>query len=208
MEQNFLIFLFSAVIISLSGVLSPGPMTAAVIEQGGRMRFPGLYVSIGHGAVEIPLMVFIFLGAGSLLELQWVRIVVGMAGGIYLILLGKNMLKGNGHKAREKHTASSLLSGVVLSIGNPYFLLWWATVGAGLVIAASGFGLKGLVSFAVVHWLCDVVWLSFLSFASFKGIKTFGAGLYRKVSVFCGAAMLFYGGVFIVGAARLLVGTG
>ena len=59
--------------------------------------------------------------------------------------------------------------GVVLSGANPYFLLWWATVGLTLTGRAMEFGVMVLILFALVHWLCDLGWLEVLSFAGFKG---------------------------------------
>ena len=199
MDHNLIIFLFSAVMISLSGVLSPGPMTAAVIQQGSRSGLTGMYIAFGHGVIEMPLIVLIFFGAGSLFQLEWIRILIGMAGGIYLLFIGTGLLrtKGNAEVTKEGKMPSSFYSGLLLSIGNPYFLLWWGTIGVGLVISASKFGVIGLILFALFHWLCDLLWYSFLSLASFKGIKMFGTGFYKKVNIFCGFVMLFYGGVFI-----------
>jgi threonine/homoserine/homoserine lactone efflux protein len=207
MEQNLGVFLISAVMISLSGVLSPGPMTAAAIQHGGKSRLNGMYIAIGHGVIEMPLIFLIFLGAGSFLKLEWIRILIGIAGGIYLIFIGKNLLRFKGDKEIFKgdRIPSSFYSGILLSIGNPYFLLWWGTIGVGLVFSASKFGLIGLLLFSLFHWLCDLVWYSFLSMASFKGIRMFGAGVYKKLSLFCGIAMFFYGGVFIVNSLKLLV---
>jgi threonine/homoserine/homoserine lactone efflux protein len=96
------------------------------------------------------------------------------------------------------------MAGIALSIGNPYFLLWWATVGLGLVLSAARFGALGLVLFIVLHWLCDLVWYTLLSSLSFRGVRTFGSGLYRMVSIICGLAMLFFGGAFILGSLKLL----
>jgi threonine/homoserine/homoserine lactone efflux protein len=92
-----------------------------------------------------------------------------------------------------------------MSVANPYFLLWWATIGLGLVIGAVRFGMAGLALFALVHWLCDLLWYTFLSALSFKGVKTFGMGLYRKASVLCGLAMLFFGAAFLFNSVNLLV---
>jgi threonine/homoserine/homoserine lactone efflux protein len=229
MGYNLVIFLSSAVMISLSGVLLPGPMTAAVIQQGSRSKLTGVYLALGHGVIEMPLIFFIFLGAGSLLQLVWVRILIGLAGGIYLIFMGKGLLgkkeyEGNPVRAsvlggetrvisnregfpavKKGYVPVSFYSGIFLSIGNPSFLLWWATIGAGLIISALRFGLIGLILFALFHWLCDLLWYSFLSLASFRGVKMFGAGLYRKVSIFCGSLMFFFGGVFIFNSLKLLI---
>ncbi|MBE0427314.1 MAG: LysE family transporter [Nitrospirae bacterium] len=207
MEQNLGIFLISAVMISLSGVLSPGPMTAAAIQQGGKSGLTGMYIALGHGVVEMPLIILIFFGAGSFLKLEWMRILIGITGGIYLIYIGKNLLrfKNNEEISKNERITSSFYSGIILSLGNPYFLLWWGTIGVGLVFSASKFGLAGLLLFSLFHWLCDLMWYSFLSIASFKGIKMFGAGVYKKLSLFCGIAMFFYGGIFIVSSLKLLL---
>ncbi|MEW6570442.1 MAG: LysE family transporter [Nitrospirota bacterium] len=207
MEQNFLVFLLSAVIISLSGVLSPGPMTAAAIQQGSISGLTGIFIALGHGVVEMPLIFIISLGAGSILQLDGIRIFIGIAGGIYLLFMGKNLLrvKKNAENIEVRKTPSSFFSGIILSIGNPYFLLWWGTVGAGLVFSAARFGTSGLFLFAIAHWFCDLLWYSFLSLTSFKGIKMLGARIYAKVSLLCGAAMLFYGGIFIVGSFKILL---
>jgi threonine/homoserine/homoserine lactone efflux protein len=204
MEQGLPVFLASAVMISLSGVLSPGPMTAAVIQHGARSRLTGVYVSLGHGVVEIPLIILLAFGAGSLFETPGVRLFVGLAGGTYLLHMGKGLLRPGDLSLDEQKGPSSLMAGIALSIGNPYFLLWWATVGLGLVLSAARFGALGLVLFIVLHWLCDLVWYTLLSSLSFRGVRTFGSGLYRMVSIICGLAMLFFGGAFILGSLKLL----
>jgi len=208
MDINLIIFLSSAVMISLSGVLSPGPMTAAVLQQGSRSALTGIYIALGHAVIEMPLIFLIYLGIGNLLHMEVVRITIGMAGGLYLLFIGIGLLRQKVDMENNKDTVTSspFFSGVFLSGGNPYFLLWWGTIGAGLVFGAARFGLLGLVLFAVFHWLCDLIWYSFLSFASFNGIRMFGAGLYKKVSVICGLAMLFYGGVFITNAVKQIIG--
>ncbi|MGD8351539.1 MAG: LysE family transporter [Nitrospirota bacterium] len=209
MEQSLGLFLVSAVLISLSGVLSPGPMTAAVVERGRRSGLSGLYISLGHGLVEFPLIALLALGAGAFFQNEWTKVVVGVAGGAYLLYLGFGMLRPSaaGDPAEEgSGHGSSVVSGVLLSVGNPYFLLWWATVGLGLVISASAFGVLGVVLFAFVHWLCDLVWLGFLAAAANRGARRFGRGFYRKVSLVSGAVLVFFGGVFFWNSIRLLAG--
>jgi threonine/homoserine/homoserine lactone efflux protein len=207
MDMSLVIFLSSAVMISLSGVLSPGPMTAAALQQGSRSAFTGIYIALGHAVIEMPLIFLIFLGIGNLLHMEGVRITIGIAGGIYLLFIGIGLLrqKAEGENSKNTPIPSPFFSGIFLSGGNPYFLLWWGTIGVGLVIGAARFGIIGLVLFAILHWLCDLIWYSFLSFASFKGIRMFGAGLYKKISIICGLAMLFYGGVFIINALKQIV---
>lgn len=211
MEQGLLLFLFSASVISLTGVMSPGPMTAVTISHGGRSASAGLYISLGHGVVEFPLIFLIFLGAGSVLQSVGFRIAIGVLGGLFLLHMGKGLIRPKADSPPLSGTppavkGSAFSSGIALSIGNPYFLLWWATVGVGLVIGAVRFGLLGLVLFAVIHWLLDLVWFSFLSVASNRGMRTFGAGFMTKINFACGLVMLFFGGLFILSSIKLLIG--
>jgi len=206
MGQSLPVFLVSALLISLSGVLSPGPMTAAVIQHGARSKLSGVWVSLGHGLVEVPLILLLFVGAGKFLEHEAVRAIIGLTGGAYLIFMARGLLKPKALTGESSEKPpSSLTAGIFLSIGNPYFLLWWATIGLGLVLGSIGFGVLGLVLFIIVHWMADLVWYTLLSLVSHKGVSTFGSGLYKKVSIFCGAVMFFYGGAFIIGALRLVM---
>lgn len=50
-----LTFLFTAVIISLSGVMAPGPMTTVTISKGSKSPYAGALIAVGHGIVEFPL---------------------------------------------------------------------------------------------------------------------------------------------------------
>lgn len=98
------------------------------------------------------------------------------------------------------------MTGVLLSATNPLFLLWWAAVGLALVMKAGKLGLLALVLFVIVHWLCDVVWLSFLSLAAFythKGTGLLGETIQKGILLCCGTALLFFGGRFIWDALKL-----
>jgi threonine/homoserine/homoserine lactone efflux protein len=93
---NLLLFLIEVVVISLSGVMAPGPVTAAAIGMGTRSRYAGPLIAVGHGVVEFPLMVLIVLGVGRILKLPTAQIVIGLAGGIFLLIMAIQMLKSSG----------------------------------------------------------------------------------------------------------------
>jgi threonine/homoserine/homoserine lactone efflux protein len=204
---NLLFFLIEVVVISLSGVMAPGPVTAAAIGMGTRSRYAGALIAIGHGVVEFPLMILIVLGAGRILKLPTAQIVIGLAGGAFLLIMAIQMLKSlrSAEKQQAQVTKSApVLAGIILSAGNPYFLLWWATVGLALATAATGIGIWAFVLFAIVHWLCDLVWLSALSWASFKGSVLLGPRGMRIVLMICSAALFVFGLFFIYNAANIL----
>ena len=202
--MNLLLFLIQVVVISLSGVMAPGPVTTAAIAMGARSRYAGTFIAIGHAIIEFPLMLLIILGLSRIFESAKTQIVIGLAGGAFLLIMAIQMLV-NLRKANEQETKNAktkpVLTGLILSAGNPYFLLWWATVGLTLATTASKLGIWAFALFAIVHWLCDCIWLQILSFASFKGTKLLGQKSQRIVLMICSAALFLFGLFFIYNAA-------
>ena len=186
--------------------MAPGAMTAATIAQGTRNRWAGALISIGHGIVEIPLIFALMLGLHFIFEMNAVKIGIGIAGGGFLLWMGYGMLRQiqTTQATQSKNINSGLINtGIILSATNPYFLLWWATVGLNLVLGARELGLWALVIFAAVHWMCDLVWLSILSLTAFYTNR--GAGLFSRhfekgILFFCGSALLVFGFKFIYDA--------
>jgi len=210
--MTLLLFLIQVFIISLSGVLSPGPVTAAAIATGQRSRHAGALLAIGHGILEFPLMILIMLGMGRPLKLACTQIAIGLAGGIVLLLMAIQMLIGS-MKTADINTQNRpakdkpIFTGFILSAGNPYFLLWWATVGLALATTARGLGIWAFALFAIVHWLCDLIWLEALSLASFKGSSLLGPRSQKIVLMICALAMFFFGLFFIYRATAALPGS-
>jgi threonine/homoserine/homoserine lactone efflux protein len=201
-------FLFKVVGISLSGVMAPGPVTATAISMGARSRYAGMLIAVGHGIVEFPLMILIVLGMGRILKLPTAQIVIGLAGGAFLLIMAVQMLKTLRSVEEQQVKAAKsapLLAGILLTAGNPYFLLWWATVGLALATDATSMGVWAFVVFAIVHWLCDFIWLSALTWASFKGTGLFGPRSQRIVLMICAVALFFFGLFFIYNAGSALI---
>lgn len=199
-------FLAEAVVISLSGVMAPGPITAVAVGQGGRSPRAGIWVAIGHGIVELPLTVGVYLGVGRLLGLPYVRPSIALAGGAVLLWMGLGMLRAlkQGAVVAQSESRSPLVAGIVLSLGSPYFLIWWATVGAALISRSTEFGVIGFVLFALAHWLCDLVWDTILSVLAYRGGQFFGKRFQVAVFAVCGGALLFFGGRLMLEGAREL----
>jgi threonine/homoserine/homoserine lactone efflux protein len=205
--MSMLAFLFEATLISLSGVIAPGPITATVVGRGSQSPHAGALVAIGHGIVEFPLMVAVFYGVGQLFDLPYVKMGIALVGGLFLLAMGIGMLRSIGQEevglGEQRHTP--VVAGIVLSVGNPYFLVWWATVGAALILRSVAFGVWGLVAFGLLHWLCDFVWSYFLSALSFKGGQFFGRWFQRAIFWVCGGMLLFFGARLVIDGIRGLV---
>ena len=194
-------FLLQAVFISLSGVMAPGPLSAAIVGHGHRSPHAGALVALGHGIVEFPLMVVILVGFTAWLDTPVLRAAVGLAGGLVLLWMAVGLLRTA--RAPAAATAASgrgsaLGAGILLTGANPYFLVWWLTVGAALLLRADTFGWPGLLAFAVAHWLCDLVWFWFLSAAVHGGGRVFGPRFQQLVLAACGLFLLVMGVDFVV----------
>ena len=205
--MSLLFFLFQVFIISFSGAMQPGPVTATAIAIGGRNRYAGTLMALGHIIIEFPLMVLIMLGAAKVLKSSKFQIAIGLAGGVVLLIMAITMLIGLRQidsSQAKKGGDKPVLAGLMLSASNPYFLLWWATIGLALATTAKGFGIWAFALFALVHWLCDCLWLQALSWASFKGSVLLGPRMQRNVQMICSLAMFAFGLMFIYNAANNL----
>lgn len=203
-----LLFLIKAVAISLSGVMAPGPMTAAAIAMGARNRFAGALIAVGHGIIEFPLMILITLGMGTILESAASKIIIGLVGGMFLVIIAVQMLRSMKHvekQGAEARKSRPILAGIALSGGNPFFFVWWASAGLNLAVTATSLGIWAFALFAIIHWLCDLVWFSILSFASFKGSVLLGPRRQRMVVLICSVVLLGFGVFFIYKAVCILI---
>ena len=202
------LFLIQVFIISISGAMQPGPVTATAITMGVRNRWAGSLLAVGHGIVEFPLMVLIIFGLGTIFQKTSAQIAIGIMGGLILLYMAYGMFKTASHPVSTEAVASKdkpVWAGIIFTISNPYFLIWWATVGLGLATSATKLGLHAFVLFAVVHWLVDFMWVTALLFASFHGTTLFGPKVQQRVMQVCAGAMLFFGLFFLYKAGVMLI---
>ena len=195
MTQNLWLFLLSAAGISLSGVMLPGPLTAATIARGYNDKNAGAMIGIGHGIVEIPLIALIYFGFAAYIADPVVKMVTGLAGGALLVVMGllifftfRKPLEGS-----KVLPYGSLVTGIVMTGGNPYFLLWWATIGVALISGAVAFGIYGLLLFTIVHLSCDIAWEQVVSLTVFRTRHLWKPGVQKTVFSICAAVLIGFG---------------
>ncbi len=195
---DFYVFLASVAVISLSGVLMPGPLFAVTIEKAAKRQNAGALIALGHGIVEFPLMFLIFFLLSEF-EIPWcVQVGVGLVGGALMIWLGVQTFR-NRNKPDEAFTLSrqdSLLAGVRTTAANPGFILWWLTIGTALILNAKLFGLAGFSIFAGLHWSCDFVWYTVVAFLIFKSHKFWTSTVRQGITFFCVAVLVGFGAWF------------
>ena len=195
MSQSLLLYLVSAAGVSLSGVMLPGPMTAATIAKGYHEKNAGVFIGLGHGIIEIPIIALIYFGFAQYLTIPVVKQATGVAGGLLLVIMGllifltfRKPLAGS-----VSLPYNSLVTGIVMTGGNPYFFLWWATVGVALITGAVAFGIYGLVLFTLVHLSCDVVWEQIVSSTVFRTRHLWTPAVQKVVFGICALALVGFG---------------
>jgi threonine/homoserine/homoserine lactone efflux protein len=199
---NFYLFLTMVVLISLSGVLLPGPLFAVTMQKAVKQKNAGLLIAVGHGIVEFPLMFLIYFWLSQFVIPDAVPIAIGVVGGLLMMYLGISTFKNRGEISQkvEVPKQESLLAGIRTTAANPGFILWWITIGTALVMNARIFGLLGFSVFAVVHWLCDFLWYAVVAFIIFKSRRFLNAKVYTGIFIFC--FVIFFGfGAWFFGSA-------
>ncbi len=198
--------LLSVVVISLSGVMMPGPMFAVTVAKSYRSPWVGVQVSLGHGVIELPLILLIYFGFARFFENNTVQLLVSLLGGAMLIWMGVAMFRARTEAVkRGQHLPyNAFIAGILTSGFNPYFLLWWATIGSLLVMKFLDFGAAGLTVFFVVHWLCDLVWLSFVSILVYKTRSLWGRKSQQGLFITCSLLLVGFGAWFLVSGLRVV----
>ncbi|MBS7620667.1 LysE family transporter, partial [Candidatus Bathyarchaeota archaeon] len=192
--------LASVAFISLSGVMMPGPVFAVTVAKGYRSKTAGVLIALGHGAVEFPLILLLYFGLSGFFSSTFVQKVIGFVGGVVLVYMGFQTFKTRREVSVEaSHSGhASFIAGLIATGANPYFFVWWATVGAALIWNASLFGVVGLLAFATVHWLCDLAWDTLVSLTVFKSRRFWNERIFTLVFLFCFATLVVFGLWFII----------
>ena len=199
-----LTILSSVIVISFSGVMAPGPMFAVTLAKSYRSPWAGTFIALGHAVIEVPLILLIYFGFARFFQDSLVQLVLSIVGGGMILWIGIGMFRT---RAAVVHGGKDLpynafTAGIFTSGLNPFFLLWWATIGSMLVMRFLDFGITGLVIFIVVHWLCDLIWLSFVSVTIYKTQSLWGRKFHEWLFIACSLLLAGFGIWFMVSGVQ------
>ena len=202
--MELILFLISVFLISFTGAMMPGPVTAVVIANAKRTPWAGFIVAAGHAVVEIPLVVFLAFYAANFMENPVVHAIVAFAGGAMLVILGIDMIWSSNKEIKiEEKNRSAFIGGIVTSI-NPYFILWWATTGLALILQAKTFGNWVLIFFVIAHLSVDFLWDGILGWVAHRS-GVFNHPTARKVLyIVLGSCLILVAGYFVLSGVKVI----
>lgn len=204
---------FASFVAALSGAIMPGPLLTATIGESVRCGVrAGPLITAGHALLELPLVAAFFLGLAPLLTNSTVTAGIGIAGGCILFWLAWGMFRSLPNLAIDagaplKQGHGRLISqGILISLSNPYWSVWWATIGLACVLQSRAWGLAGVIAFFIGHILADLAWYSCISLAIGKGRRFFTPVVYRGLVGACAVFLVVFAGWFLFGGIHKFMG--
>ena len=204
-------------LLGFSGAMMPGPLlTVNIHESYRRGIIAGPLLILGHAILESLLVIGLTMGLDALLVQPLFKGSIALIGGVVLLWMGWGMARDSrlGRVSLELAAdgaikgMSPVVAGIVVSLSNPYWILWWATIGLTYVVLATQQGMLALVVFLTGHLLADLIWYSAVSFAVVSGKKLVSDNVYRGILVVCGLFLLALALYFIWSGVTFLIGIG
>jgi threonine/homoserine/homoserine lactone efflux protein len=198
-------FAILVIIISASGVMSPGPLFAANITYGLREGVKsGIKIAIGHSIVELPLVILLGIGVFSLEIFPEFRTIISIFGAITLFVFAgiqiKTILKKN-KNISIKPKQGPIVTGILLSALNPFFIVWWLTIGFKLISDAMLiWAFAGILIVFLFHIWMDFAWLGITAFLASKSRKIISNRNYKIMILVLSLTLIYFGITFLIDA--------
>ncbi len=211
-------------VVAMTGAMSPGPLLTYTIIKSAKTRkrgyLVGFWVIAGHAVLEMAIIVFLLLGFSFVLKNMLVVRIIGVVGGGILITFGlsiiRSVIQGRiqtdfldpaeedaGANVQNTHNDSKgsggmenpVVGGILVSMANPYWWVWWATIGLAFM---AQFDITfrtwpKLAAFFIGHEAGDLLWYLIVSFLAFFGLRHLNRKIYYGILLFCAAFMILFG---------------
>jgi threonine/homoserine/homoserine lactone efflux protein len=191
-------------IIALSGALAPGPFLATVIyESAQKGARTGFLMILGHAVLEVVMIGMIILGFHRFMENPLALKTISLLGAAILFWFAIQMMSSLKRltldfKKDYKNTGNLILKGITTSLANPYWSIWWLTIGLGLLMTAKNAGFLGILIFFIGHILADLSWYSLVSFIISKGRNFLSLHVYKGIIFTCAVTLVGFSIWFLI----------
>lgn len=198
----------TAFMAGLSGAMMPGPLlTAAIAESTQRGFWAGPLIILGHAILELTLILALLAGLSSFITKASVAMVISLVGGVFLLYLGFTMVRDakagrvSVDTEAAAETAGKLMHpvpvGILVSLSNPYWTIWWATIGLTYLSLAMKNGAIGVAVFFSGHITADLLWYSLISGLVAGGMRFLNQKVFNFILILCGLFLIGLGFYFI-----------
>ena len=204
---DIFIFIATVVGVTASGALAPGPLFFTNITHGTKSGAKGgLAFSVGHTIFELSLVMFLAVTLQTVIKYQpTIKLVVGVVGGSALLFFAFLQIRGALTSKAAGEGKSGILSKNPLLLGtlftglNPYFILWWLTVGITLIMTALELAsFLGVLIMYVSHVWMDYAWLIGTAYLAKRGTNLTGRKGYKLLMIIFGLILVYFGVKFII----------
>jgi threonine/homoserine/homoserine lactone efflux protein len=203
--------------VAIGPVISPGPVSAAVVTEGARRGFRvGPLVSTGHALMELLMVGALALGMGQMLQVPLLAAGVGVLGGLFLLWMGGKMgwdairrrpqLPQPGQSDGVEASRNLVGLGIATTVSNPFWYFWWVGAGGGYVLATQREGLVALAAFYLGHIAADYAWNTFLASVVGSGRRWLSDRIYQGLLVACGLFLIYTGLRFVWAGVAVVAG--
>ena len=192
----------SSFVIALSGAMMPGPLlTITVSESSQRGFLTGPFLIAGHAILELILVAAILLGLAPFFQRPVVFVLTAITGAVILFWMAVGMFRSLptlrlSWKGEHKRRNHPIFNGILMSVANPYWIIWWASIGLGYILYSWQFGLRGVAFFFAGHILADLGWYSLVSAAVAGGRNFLTDRIYRGLIAVCAFFLVLFAGYF------------
>ncbi|MFA6372686.1 MAG: LysE family transporter [Methanothrix sp.] len=186
--------------IGLTGALAPGPTLVAAVNSSLKEGWTaGPKVAAGHALVET--IIFLLIIGGLADAMQGYSRAIALAGGLALIIFGLMTVKGSRSATlaapQGQVIGNAYLAGIVTSAANPYFWIWWLSIGSALVLSGLNSGVIMAAVFLIGHWGADFGWYTLVSSSLDRGRDILTEKSYRRILGICGGFLVCFGIYFL-----------
>ena len=195
--------------VALTGAMAPGPLLALLISQVLAQGISAaVWILVGHAALEALLVTGLACGLTTVLKRARFRGILAVCGGLVLAWMGANTLvQAHAMTIAAAHTEALpwyalVAAGVGVSLSNPYFTGWWATVGSGQIAALALRRPTDYGAFLIGHELGDAAWFLLVAVLLVCGRNWLNDVSYRMLLRGCGVALIGLALILAVAGAR------
>ncbi|MBU1965955.1 MAG: LysE family translocator [Proteobacteria bacterium] len=180
----------------------PGPLLTATISESSQRGFiAGPLLIAGHAILELALVIAFLLGLAPFFQQPVVFVATALVGAVILFWMAFGMFRSLpslslSWEADQQRRSHPMISGILMSVANPYWIIWWATIGLGYILYSWRFGFWGIAFFFVGHILADLVWYSLIAAAVAGGRHFLTNRLYRGLIAVCAVFLIVFAGYF------------